>query len=83
MSKHAKNQIQEPLDEKLQEFLAQVREMPRGGDLEGLIEDNAAELRLLLYEAAARQRQQSTADAPADFPPSGLPELPAGDEADR
>jgi len=83
MSKQTKPEVPEALEQRLQEFLAQVRTMPRGGDLEGLIEDNAAELKLLLYEVAARQRQQAAAAEPADFPPSGLPPLSAGDAADR
>ncbi len=83
MSKQTKPEVPQPLEHKLQEFLTQVSTMPRGGDLEGLIEDNAAELKLLLYEVAACQRQQAAAAQPADFPPSGLPELPARDEADR
>ena len=83
MSKQSEPEVPNPLEHKLQEFLVQVRTMPRGGDLEGLIEDNAAEMKLLLYEVAARQRQQAAAAEPADFPPSGLPALPAGDEADR
>jgi hypothetical protein len=83
MSKQTKPEVPQPLERKLQEFLTQVRTMPRGGDLEGLIEDNAAELKLLLYEVAARQREESAAAQPADFPPSGLPGLPADNEAGR
>ena len=71
------------LQHTIEEFVIQVRTMPRGGDLEGLIEESAAELKLLLYEVAARERQQSTAAAPADFPPSGLCALSADDAPAR
>ena len=73
MSNQSKQQNPNPLEHKLQEFLTQVREIPRGGDLERLIEDNAAELRLLLYEVAARQRQEAATADPADFPPPACP----------
>ena len=83
MLNQSRHQNAELLEHKLQEFLTQVCELPRGGDLEGLIEDNAAELKQLLYEVAARQRQEAAAAAPAAFPPSGLCALRAGDALDR
>jgi hypothetical protein len=83
MSESPQREDREVLEHQLEEFLAQVRSLPRGGDLEGLIEDNASQLKLLLYEVAARQRQQAAAAESADFPPSGVSALRAGDAAGR
>ena len=72
-----------PLEEKLETMMNKVRQMPAGGDLEGLLEEQIAELKTLLYEQALEQRKQATASDPAAFHPSGLPELPKPDASKR
>jgi hypothetical protein len=62
-----------------EEILAQlrrkVRELPPGGDLEGLIEEEYAKLRAVLYEESLEQRQEQAASSPEAFSPSELPAL--------
>jgi len=60
------------LQGRMEAIMEEVRRLKAGGDLEGLLEEKAAELKLLLYEAAAHERRQAAARTPADFPPSGL-----------
>jgi len=83
MSQCSDGQAAGPLQQKLEEILTKVRAMAPGGDLEGLLEEGAAEFKMLLYEAATRQRRESRAAAPADFPPSGLSAVRAPDAGDR
>ena len=60
-----------------EEILAQlrrkVRELPPGGDLEGLIEEEYAKLRAVLYEESLEQRQEQAASSPEAFSPSAVP----------
>ena len=69
-----------PHVEKLNELLQDVRDMPRGGDLEGLIESHLVGLARQCYDSALHQRAQiieQQASAPSEaFPPSGLPAVP-------
>lgn len=54
--------------------------MERGGNLEALLEKEAAELKKVLYEEVLRRRQEA-AGAKAAFPPSAMPALPAAEDA--
>jgi len=69
-----------PLVETLNEFMQEVRDMPRGGDLEGLIEARLAGLERQCLDLALGQRQQAVEQEasakPEAFPPSGLPQVP-------
>jgi hypothetical protein len=69
-----------PHIEKLNELLAEVHDMPPGGDLEGLIESHLVGLNRQCYDTALRLRaqtveEQASAQTEA-FPPSGLSALP-------
>lgn len=68
-----------PLVETLNELVQEVRDLPRGGDLEGLIETRLADLERQCLDLALGQRQQATAQEasakPEAFPPSGLPQV--------
>jgi hypothetical protein len=68
---------------KLEELAQHVCQMKPGGDLEGLLEHEIAELKTILYQQAIELRKQTAAAHPADFPPSGLPDLPAHDAPKR
>jgi hypothetical protein len=63
------------IGDRLEALLGRAVGMERGGNLEALLEGEAAEFKKALYEEALRRRQQA-AGAPADFPPSGLSPLP-------
>ena len=69
-----------PLVERLNALVHEVREMPRGGDLEGLIGIHLHSLRRECCEMALDQRQQAAAqqasETPEAFPPSALPAVP-------
>lgn len=62
------------VNERLEASLGRAVAMERGGNLEELLEREAAELKKAFFEEALSRRQQS-ADAKADFPPSGMPPL--------
>ena len=66
-----------PLVETLNELMQEVRDLPRGGDLEGLIEARLAGLERQCLDLALSQRQQAAEQQasakPEAFPPSGLP----------
>jgi hypothetical protein len=61
------------LKSRLEALMKRVEEMEAGGDLEGLLERETAELKQAVYASAIERRQQA-ADR-ADFPPSALPEV--------
>jgi hypothetical protein len=65
-------------EEMLLEIMRKVRELKPGGDLEGLLEDGAAELKQALYEEALAERQAVDDSQPESFSPSGLPALRGG-----
>jgi len=69
-----------PHVEKLNELLEDVRDMPPGGDLEGLIESHLAGLNRQCYDSALSRRAQVTeqqaSEKPGGFPPSGLSQVP-------
>ena len=69
-----------PLVETLNELMQEVRDLPRGGDLEGLIETRLADLERQCLDLALDQRQQAAAQEasakPEAFPPSGLLQVP-------
>jgi hypothetical protein len=54
--------------------------MERGGNLEALLEREAADIKKEFYEEALRRRQEA-ARHEADFSPSGMPALPKADDA--
>lgn len=64
---------------KLEELAQQVRQMKPGGDLEGLLGGQIAELKTILYQQAIEIRKLAAAADPAAFPPSGLPGVPPSD----
>lgn len=64
-------------EEILAQVMRKVRELKPGGDLEGLLEDGAAELKQALYEEAAAERQQVEDSSPESFSPLGLSPLPS------
>lgn len=51
-------------------LMAAVREMKRGGDLDGLIESGIAKIRQTVYEQAVEERRRW--EQKADFPPSAM-----------
>lgn len=59
----------------LDSVLARAEAMPRGGNLESLLDQETGPLVKALYEEVVRRRQQA-AETSADFPPSGMPALP-------
>jgi len=63
-------------EEILAQVMRKVRELEPGGDLEGLLEAGAADLKQALYEEAAVERQSLEDSSPESFSPSGLPALP-------
>lgn len=71
-----------PLMEQTQVLLDAVAQMPRGGDLEGLIESHLGELNRQFYELCLARRAAAGAEVSSEdseaFPPSGLPEVPDG-----
>jgi hypothetical protein len=66
---------QSRLARRFEEMLEKVRSLRRGGDLEGLIDDEAEEIRRLLYEEALAERAGIDPADQADFPPSAMPEV--------
>jgi len=58
---------------KLAELLDRVRQMPRGGDLEGLLVKEAEELVRIVQQEALSVREESGASDEASFSPSGEP----------
>jgi hypothetical protein len=68
---------------KLEELAQQVRQMKPGGDLEGLLEGQIAELKTIIYQQSIEIRKQTVAADSATFPPSGLPDLPPSDAPKR
>ena len=68
---------------KLEELAQRVRQMKPGGDLEGLLIQEIEQLKTIIFEQAIEIRKQTAAAHPADFPPSGLPNLPAHDAQGR
>jgi hypothetical protein len=69
-----------PHVEKLNALLREVGEMPRGGDLEGLIESHLVGLNQQCYDTALGRREpavaQQASEKPEAFPPSGMSEVP-------
>jgi len=60
----------------LQKLQARVREMPRGGDLESLIEEGLAEINREFFESCVSARQETSASSESGgFPPWGVPEV--------
>jgi hypothetical protein len=68
---------------KLEELAQRVRQMKPGGDQEGLLVEEIDQLKTILFEQAIQIRKQTAAAHEADFPPSGLPGLPASDAQER
>ena len=69
-----------PLVETLNELMQEVGDLPRGGDLEGLIEARLIDLERQCLDLALGQRQQAAEQEasakPEVFPPSALPAVP-------
>lgn len=69
-----------PLVERLNTLMQDARDMPRGGDLEGLIGTHLDGLRRECCAIALEQRQQAAgqpaSETPEAFPPSALPAVP-------
>ena len=65
--------------EKVQALLDAVERMPRGGDLEGLIESHLKGLNRQCYEICLARRNAAASEASEDFSPSGLPALSEAD----
>lgn len=61
----------------VEELMARVRSMKRGGDLDALLLRELAELNELVYREALAERDEA-ASKEADFPPSGVPRLRGG-----
>jgi hypothetical protein len=58
--------------EKLDQMMARVRAMPRGGDLASLLTGEITELTELVEKEALAEREQAESDRrKAGFPPSG------------
>lgn len=55
------------LEARLEAMLERVRSMEPGGDLESLLEEETAQLKRSVYEAALEQRHQAVEEA--DFSP--------------
>lgn len=68
--------VRKRVDEAIERALA----MERGGNLEMLLEQEAAKVKKALYEEVLRLREQA-ASAKAAFPPSVLSALPTADDA--
>ena len=68
-----------PIVGSLNNLMQEVRELPSGGDLEGLIEVHLAGLERQCLDLALGQRQQAAeqkaSEKPEAFPPSGLPQV--------
>jgi len=71
-----------PVVEKVEQLLEAVSQMPRGGDLEGLIESHLGELNRQFYDLCLSRREAAGASVASEgsegFPPSGLPAMPGG-----
>ena len=65
--------------EQIQQIMLRVEELPRGGDLEGVIEEGLDELDQLVYRELLSHRQQTAEHREAAFPPSGVSGLPKPD----
>jgi len=71
-----------PVVETVEKLVEEVRAMPRGGDLEGLIESHLAVLNRQCYEVCLERRQEAAAaqdkasEGSEDFSPSGVPAVP-------
>ena len=65
-------------EELLGQLMRKVRLLEPGGDLEGLLEEGASQLKQALYEEAAVERQQVEDASPASFSPCGLPSVRSG-----
>lgn len=68
-----------PLVEQLQTLLERVRQLPPGGDLEGLIEEGLSQLEPALYQALLQARQQQASQHTDAFSPSALSSRPRAD----
>jgi len=59
----------------LQELQTQVREMPRGGDLESLIEEGLEKVNREFFESCVCERGAPSPSDSGDFPPCDVPEV--------
>lgn len=62
-----------PTVEAMEAAMERVRQMPVGGDLEGLIEEELERITAAFYEQTLGQRQQCLGEQAEDSPPCGLP----------
>lgn len=71
-----------PVVARVQQLLDAVSQMPRGGDLEGLIESHLGELNRQFYDLCLSRREAAGASGASEgsegFPPSGVPAVPGG-----
>jgi hypothetical protein len=68
--------VSKRVDEAIERAIA----MERGGNLEALLEQEAAKVKKALYEEVLRRRQEA-ASAEAAFPPSAVSALPKANDA--
>ena len=66
---------EDELAEKIQELRCRMRAMPRGSNLGEFLDRECTEFARLLREDLAAGHEQAASEE-ADFPPSGVPELP-------
>ena len=64
-----------PAVEQMEALMDRVRQMPVGGDLEGLIEEGLAGITEAFYEQTLVQRQHSLGERAEDFSPGGMPQV--------
>ena len=64
-----------PAVEQMEAMMERVRQMPVGGDLEGVIEEGLERITETFYEQALGQRHHSLGDQAEAFSPGAVPEV--------
>lgn len=64
------NPNSDPVRQRIEALMKEVRNLKPGGDLEGLLERATAGIKQEIYQAATRERTQAAAKA--DFSPSAM-----------
>lgn len=70
------SELSDDLTQAIQDFQARIKALPPGGDLEGLLEEESAQLKRLLYQLGLDTRRQVAASSPEAFSPSRVPKVP-------
>ena len=69
--------------EKMKDLMSRVRDLELGGDLEGIIEEGTEEITKCLYKQCLQLREEVIRLKQANFSPSGMSEVPRGDESGK